>query len=113
MNLLAGTTVLIEHKTSSADIEDGSAFWKRLRLDSQSSNYLTGSKAVGFDPKAVLFDVIRKPRIKPLKATPVESRKYKKDGGLYANQRENDETPCHAHPPQSGRLDCARSFTMR
>ncbi len=29
----------------------------------------------------------------PYKATPIESRKYKGDGALYANQREHDETP--------------------
>jgi hypothetical protein len=78
MNLIAGTTVLIEHKTSSSDIEDGSTFWKRLRLDSQASNYLVGAKAAGFEPTAVLYDVIRKPRIKPYTATPVEKREYTK-----------------------------------
>ena len=31
--------------------------------------------------------------LKPLKATPPEARKYKKDGELYASQRDMDETP--------------------
>ena len=41
----------------------------------------------------VLYDVLRRPAIRPLQATPAESRKYKADGTLYANQRDRDETP--------------------
>jgi len=37
-----------------------------------------------------IYDVIRKPSLKPYKATEL---KYKKDGALYANCREFDETP--------------------
>ena len=40
-----------------------------------------------------LYDVIRKPTIRPYKATPEENRKYKKDGTLYAGQHEHDENP--------------------
>ncbi len=94
----AGATVIIEHKSSSQDIEDGSTFWKSLRLDNQPSNYLVGARAEGFEPTAILYDVIRKPRFKPLKATPVEDRQYTKptkkdpESRLYKNQREADET---------------------
>ena len=95
--ILPGSQVLIEHKTSSSDIEDGSTFWKRLRLDGQTSNYLRGARAEGFEPVGVLFDVIRKPRLKPLKATPEADRKYTKPtktepSRLYANQRIEDES---------------------
>jgi hypothetical protein len=38
--------------------------------------------------------VTRRPGLRPLKATPIESRKYvKATGELYANLRANDETP--------------------
>ncbi len=40
-----------------------------------------------------MYDVVRKPALRPLKATPLESRKYTGKGFLYANQRLNDETP--------------------
>lgn len=43
--------------------------------------------------EACLYDVVRRPGLKPLRATPVESRKYTAKGFLYANQREADETP--------------------
>jgi|GEM_PF-1241617 len=76
--MLPGACLVIEHKTASTDVEDGSPYWKRLRLDSQVSNYYDGARALGMPPDGVLYDVIRKPRIKPLKATPVEARKYTK-----------------------------------
>lgn len=89
-----GRLHLLEHKTSSSDIEAGSAYWTRVRaLDTQISLYLAGARAAGYDVQDCIYDVVRKPGIRPLKATPVESRKYTAKGILYANQRERDETP--------------------
>ena len=84
--------LLVEHKTTSEDITPGSEYWKRLRLDGQISIYFEGARSSGFEVEACLYDVIRKPGIRPLKATPEEDRKFKKDGTLYANQRVDDET---------------------
>lgn len=84
---------IVEHKTTSEDCEAGSPYWQRLRLDSQVSTYYRGARALGYDVRGCLYDVIRKPSLKPYKATPVESRKFKADGSLYANQRDRDETP--------------------
>jgi hypothetical protein len=90
----AGALHGLEHKTTGGDIEIGSLFWEKVRaLDTQVSLYDAGAKASGFDVVDWIYDVVRKPGIKPLKATPEESRKYKKDGTLYANMREHDETP--------------------
>lgn len=86
------TVWLIEHKSSSEDVEAGSAYWKKLRLDSQVSTYFVGARALGYDVRGCIYDVIKKPLIRQGKATPAESRKYTKDGRLYANQREQDET---------------------
>jgi hypothetical protein len=84
----------VEHKTTSADIEEGSLYWKKVRaLDTQISGYKAGARALGIDVDDFIYDVVRKPAIRPLKATPVESRKYTAKGLLYANQREKDETP--------------------
>lgn len=87
--------LVLEHKTSGGDIESGSLYWKKIRtLDTQVSLYLSGARELGFEPRACLFDVVRKLGIRPLKATPVESRKYLKGTTtLYAHQREYDETP--------------------
>ena len=88
-----GKTVILEHKTTSVDVAPGADYWLKLPIDGQVSGYYVGAQALGFDCQDCVYDVIRKPAIKPLKATPMESRKYKKDGTLYANCRETDETP--------------------
>jgi hypothetical protein len=84
---------ILEHKTTSEDIGAGSAYWQRLQLDPQISTYYAGAKAAGFDVAGCVYDVIGKPGLRPAKATPPDARKYTKQGRLYANQREQDETP--------------------
>jgi len=87
-------TFVMEHKTTGADIEEGSTYWKKVRaLDGQVSTYDAGARTLGYDVKACIYDVVRKPGLRPLRATPVEARKYTAAGRLYANQRERDETP--------------------
>jgi hypothetical protein len=88
-----GVICIVEHKTTSEDIGGGSKYWKRLTLDSQISTYFAGARSLGYDIGICIYDVIGKPRHAPLKATPEESRKYTKDGRLYAAQRAEDETP--------------------
>lgn len=109
---------VVEHKTTSEDIGLGSVYWQKLRLDAQVSVYFDGARSLGHDVVGCLYDVIKKPTIRPHKATPVEARKYTQpktrkheeckgkgcdacDAGkvlveasrLYADQRETDETP--------------------
>lgn len=89
-----GRVWIVEHKTSAEDISGGSDYWLRLRMDAQISIYMHGARALGYQPSGVLYDVLRKPAKRPLKATPEESRKYvKATGALYASQRAEDETP--------------------
>jgi len=92
-----GEVWVVEHKTSSEDITPGSTYWQRLRLDSQVSGYLRAARSLGHEPAGVLYDVLGKPGLRPHRATPVESRKFTKDGRLYANQRELDETADEFH----------------
>lgn len=88
-----GRRLVVEHKTTSEDISPGADYWLKLQMDHQISIYEIGCEALGWPPDGCLYDVVKKPGIRPLRATPAESRKYKKDGTLYANQREHDETP--------------------
>lgn len=88
-----GRVYKVEHKTSSTDIGLGSTYWKRLTLDPQISTYYAGARELGFDVAGCIYDVLGKPAIRPLKATPEDARKYTKAGALYANQRDQDETP--------------------
>jgi PD-(D/E)XK nuclease superfamily len=88
-----GTVWILEHKSTTADLTPGSTYWQRLRMDGQVSVYFEGTRALGLDPVGCLYDVIAKPQQRPLKATPVEKRKYRKeDNRLHANMREADET---------------------
>jgi hypothetical protein len=84
---------VVEHKSTSDKITPGSIYWKKLLLDAQIDFYLPGAETLGRDCDGVLYDVLGKPHIQPLKATPVEKREYRKDGKLYARCREFDETP--------------------
>ena len=88
-----GRKLIVEHKTTSSDAGPGSDYLKRLRLDGQVSIYFDGASALGHDVDGCIYDVLVKPGIRPLRATPPESRKYTKDGRLYAAQRDADETP--------------------
>lgn len=92
-----GEYFLVEHKTTSQYNEE---YLQSLMLEEQPTNYLYAfNKMVdhaelgGINKKAVgmFYLIVEKPTIKPFKATPIEQRKYKKDGSLYANQREFDE----------------------
>lgn len=87
-----GKVVIVEHKTTGQDIGPGSDYWRKLPIDGQVSGYYCGAEALGHQASTCLYDVIRKPTIKPLKATPEDKRKYNKDGSLSKACRENDET---------------------
>ena len=66
----SGKLYIIEHKTTSQDIGPGSDYWRRLAIDGQVSGYYVGAQANGYEVENCLYDVIRKPTIKPYKATP-------------------------------------------
>lgn len=88
-----GKVVIVEHKTTGQDIGPGSDYWRKLPIDGQVSGYYVGAEAIDYPASKCLYDVIRKPTIKPYKATPEDKRKYNKDGSLSKACRENDETP--------------------
>ena len=88
-----GRLAIMEHKTCGQDIDIEADYWKQLRIDSQISLYFMAAKYLGYNVETIIYDVLRKPTIKPYKATPDDKRKYKKDGQLYANMRDRDETP--------------------
>ena len=90
---LNGRRFLLERKTTNADISDGSEYWLRLRCDQQISLYIIAAQQADVDVSEVLYDVMRKPTIHPYRATPKEKLRYRKDGELYANCREINESP--------------------
>lgn len=88
-----GRVYLVEHKTTTEDIGVGTPYWLRLTIDAQVSMYYRGARAIGHDVVGCEYDVLTRPMLRPLMTTPVEKRQYKKNGELYANQRDRDETP--------------------
>lgn len=61
-----GKIAIIEHKTCSDPIDDDSSdYWRRLRIDQQISLYYLAARELGHNVETVLYDVIRKPTIKP------------------------------------------------
>lgn len=89
---------LTEVKTSSQEVGPGSMYRARLDLDEQLSLYLAGAESLGLRADWVTYDVLRKPRVSPRKATPLGKRVMVKDRAtkemrLKAGQRETDETP--------------------
>lgn len=64
-----GRLLLMENKTTSSDITPESDYWKRLRIDSQIDRYVLAGRHLGHDIHAVLYDVARKPSIRPATVT--------------------------------------------
>jgi hypothetical protein len=73
-----GCCFIIEHKSSGEDIGQGSSFWARLRMGGQAAGYIRGAESLGYQPDGVVYDVARKPDLRPYKATPMEQRTYTK-----------------------------------
>ena len=92
VELADGRLALMEHKTTSESIEPDADYWKPLTLDAQISLYFAAAKSLGYNIDTILYDVTSKPSLRPRDATPIEKRKFKKDGTLYANQRAEDES---------------------
>jgi hypothetical protein len=73
-----------EHKTTSSSIAPDSSYWPRLRMESQVSTYYDGLRSIGYDARFCLYDVLAKPKLEPLKATPDDARKYTQGVGCKA-----------------------------
>lgn len=90
-----GRNYIVDHKTTSADLSEPTPrLIERLAFDEQMTIYWLGAESgMRIPVSGIIYDCIGKPGIRPLLATPPENRRYRKDGELYANQRETDETP--------------------
>lgn len=82
-----------EHKTSSEDLSVASVYWDKLVMNTQISCYYVGIKEkFNRSPYAFMYDVLGKVKADPKEATPEGKRQYTKEGKLYANQRDADES---------------------
>ena len=84
---------LTDTKTTSEDIDGSSDFWRAKRINNQLTRYADIARRKGIEIDTLIYDAVRKPSLERKRATPIEKRKYrKKDGALYADQREEPET---------------------
>lgn len=92
---MEGRLYVMEHKTVGGytDIEDGSPYWAARRMDPQVTVYMRAARMLGYDVHGCIWNVIKKPNIKPYRATPEDKRRFTKAGVLDARQRAADETP--------------------
>jgi hypothetical protein len=59
-----GDVFLMERKTAGVEVGFDTPYWKRLILDTQISTYYVGGRALGYDIKGCIYDVLRKPAIR-------------------------------------------------
>ena len=60
-----GVLSIMEHKTTSDSIDPDSDYFKRLRIDSQIGNYFLACRQMGIPVQQIIYDVIRKPGLRP------------------------------------------------
>lgn len=88
--------LIFETKTTSSDISPGSDWWSNQFMRPQGQLYMAALRhgdVEHSDVEGIIYNAVRKPTIAPRLATPVEKRKFRKDGTLYANMRTEDESP--------------------
>jgi hypothetical protein len=71
-----GIVVLVDHKTTSEDLSDDGAYWQQLVVDSQPSHYEVLLLANGVKVDRVVWDVVRKPGIRPRKSIGETAEQY-------------------------------------
>lgn len=88
----SGKLWIWEHKTTSEDIQDPNCTYRRrLAVDGQASAYSLASLQEGEPVEGVMYDVIRKPTIKP-KAIAQKQRAEIASLYTYAGQKVSQET---------------------
>lgn len=63
--LADGRIALVEHKTAGTDIGPHSDYWIRLRGNPQIAQYVLAARVLNWDVATVIYDVARKPAIRP------------------------------------------------
>lgn len=87
-----GRRYLLEHKSTSDDIRDPDAtYWRQLAVDSQVSMYALANWQAERKLEGTVYDVIKKPTIRPKKLTQMEKRTIA-SLGQYCGQKVHEET---------------------
>jgi len=88
----AGRTVIVDHKTTSEDIADPNAtYWQQLAVEGQVNQYMLLAWMDGCKADNALWDVIRKPDIRPRKMTKAERGHVVATGKWFEREVSDDE----------------------
>lgn len=68
-----GLSVIVEGKTTGESISHHSDYWLRLAFNMQLYQYVCAARQYGWDVSRVIYDVVRKPGIKPRMIQDVDS----------------------------------------
>ena len=108
----ANTPSVMEHKSTSDDLAPESGYWGHLRLDTQSTIYLYacqrlqadgllepyGIKTTDLPVGSVLYDVWRKPQIKPKKLSQADTAAFVESGKYFDRDFEIETIGEPDHP---------------
>ncbi len=67
-----GKVRILEHKTTRDQLTADSRYWTKLAIDGQVSGYYMGAKALGYEVEGCVYDVLRKPALRPSQVPIVE-----------------------------------------
>jgi len=81
-----GDLWVMEHKTTRRDIEAGADYWQALGLNIQLDLYLLACAKLEIPVRGVIYDVIRVPKLRRLKATPKDKQEFYKRDGKYGKK---------------------------
>lgn len=118
-----GRYMVLERKTTSKDLD--ADYFAALAMDDQVHGYYLGAHGSDMPVDGVLWEVVKKPGIRPYKATPLEKRTYNKTqtktadgvirpaGSLSAKCREFDETPVEFYARCLEAFDPVTDYALR
>jgi hypothetical protein len=84
--LADGRLALVERKTTRDEVTPESDYWKRLFMDSQLSRYYLAAQALGYAVETIIYDVMRKPSIKPKQITKADRAIATQHGHYYGHK---------------------------
>lgn len=95
------TIAIVERKTTSEQLDTTSNYWKALRNDAQISRYFRAARTIGHDVTKVIYDVVRKPAIRP-KDVAKKDQAVANASGYYFGLKLTGPCPDHETPKMYG-----------
>ena len=77
--------VLVEHKTTSSNINVGEDYWTTIYMDDQISNYIEGAMTLGYKIDRCIYDVLKRPTLRKKSAETFVDYYYRCREQLFAH----------------------------